>query len=528
MKQKTKGTGVVAGTILLSAASIFVRMIGFVFRVYLSNALGAEGMGVYSLIMSLYALGVTVATSGLSLAVSKLAAEEFARGNFSNARRVLRRAAGLSLILGCAVAAAMIVFAGPIAASVLKDARTVLPLRLLAPGMPFLAVSSCYRGYFIALRRMENPALGQVLEQLFKMGFILLLLGRWLPRGIEYACAVVTLGITFGEVICFAYTAIGYLIEEKRGFPRQRADIRGVTKKILAIIVPTSLTSYVRSALRLCEDVLILAGLKTFIGEADAATGLYGIIKGMVMPLLIFPLSLLSAFVITLTPEISRLEAKGENTRLERVVSRILQITCIIGVFIVAVLMTFSYELGIIVYRNGEVGEMLRQMAFLCPFMCVEMVVVSILQGLNQQTAVMRYSLMDCGLRVAMVYFLIPVFGVNGFIWMVVASNLFTSVLNLIRLLKITKIKMRLSDWVIKPVLAAVTAGQCVKAICNLYLFQTLSLWQGLLLGVFVIALVYTAALFAVGSVSPDDFSWIRQRLKIPSKHPKTAPESGF
>lgn len=522
----SKLNNVVAGTLLLSASSIFVRMVGFFFRIYLSNTIGAQGMGLYTLIMSLYALGTTIATSGVSLAVSKLVAAELALGNRPGARLVLRRALTLSLGFGLFVFVSMFFFAEPIALYILKDARCAFSLRLLAPGMPFLAVSACFRGYFIAGRSMTNPAASQVLEQLFKMGFIIILLGYWLPKGIEYACAAVVLGITFGELVCFAYTVLGFALEHKTGYKMQEPAAKGVTRKILEIIVPVSFTSYIRSGLRLLEDVLILAGLKVFMGMDDAATGAYGRVKGMVMPLLIFPLSLLSSFVVTLTPEISRLGAGDSHARLENVISRILQVTCIIGIFIVGVFMTFSYELGVVIYHDEAVGTMLKQMAFLCPFMCVEMVVVSILYGLGEQNAAMRYSLCDCVLRVSMVYFLIPKFGVNGFVAMIVASNLFTSALNFKRLLRITKIKLKINDWFIKPVLAAAAAGQAVKAVCNFWIFDALSLKQGLFLGLAVIAVVYAVVLFSVGSITKNDVKWISSKLKLPSKSPKPRPET--
>ncbi len=522
---KAKASDVVAGALLLSASSIFVRMVGFVFRIYLSNRIGAQGMGLYTLIMSFYALGTTVALSGVSLAVSKLAAEELGRGSYAGARRVLRRALTLALLFGGLVLAVMWIFSDFIAIQILKDPRCALSLRILAPGMPMLAVSACFRGYFIACRNVVNTATGQVLEQLSKMALIVVLLGYWLPRGVEHACAAVVVGITFGELVCFIHTLIGYLPERRRlKNPKEKVP-RGTGARILGIIVPVSLTSYARSGLRLMEDVLVLSGLKTFMAQSTLATETYGRVKGMVMPLLVFPLSLLSAFVITLTPEISRLDAGGERERMERVVSRILHVTCIIGIFIVGIFMTFSYELGVVFYRDGDVGDVLKQMAFLCPFMCVEMVVVSILQGLGQQNAVMRYSVTDCLLRVAMVYALVPKTGVSGFLWTVVASNIFTSALTLIKLLRLTKIKLKINDWILKPALAAASASQIVKAMCNLWFYRALPTWQALLLGLFAIGFCYVTVLFSVGSIAPEDFKWVASRLGSLTKKPEPQPE---
>jgi stage V sporulation protein B len=314
-----------AGAAILTATSLMVRVIGFFFRIFLSNTVGAQGMGIYSLIMSVYGLCTTVATSSVSIAVSRLVAEQLSLGSPANAGQVLRRSVKLSLALGCGVAAALLLVSRPVAVHLLGDGSTLLSLRILAPGLPFIAVSSCFRGYFIAHRRTGNPARAQLLEQLFKVGFIVPLLPRWMPFGLEYACALIVLGLTLGEAVCFLYTLAGFLLMKKRERPRQRGKLRGVMGKILEIILPISVASYVRSSLRLAENVLTMNGLRAYSGESGSGTAAYGMLKGMAMPLLLFPLSLLSSFVITLTPEISRLRVSGQGARLEAAVSKLLQ-----------------------------------------------------------------------------------------------------------------------------------------------------------------------------------------------------------
>lgn len=510
-----KRNNVLLGALILSISSLFARMVGFVFRIWLSNTMGAEGMGVYSLIMSLYGLSTTVATSGISAGVSKLVAEEMAFGRLANSRRILGRSVTLSLAISCAVAAVLLFCAQPLALHVLKDARCEPSLRMMALGLPFLAVSACIRSYFIAGRSTANPAAGQVIEQVFKMAFIMVLIGYGLPRGLEYGCAVVVLGISVGEVVCLLFSLGGYLLEKRRVRVTGRADIRGVTVSLLRFAVPVCAGSYIRSALRLLEDVLIVSGLQKFSGNRQEATGTYGIMRGMVMPLLTFPLTLLSSFVVTLMPEISRLNAASETRRLERTISKILQYTCIAGVLIVSVFMTFSYELGGAVYKEPQVGEMLRALSFLCPFMCLEMVVVSILQGLGEQVSSVRYGVSDCILRVAMVWALVPSTGAAGFIVMVAVSNLYTALLNLRRLLKITRLHVRWGDWVLKPALAAAAAGQSVKVLCNFYLFRHLPMWQGLAVGLAILTAAYGLVLLALGGVSGEDFQWFIDRLKL-------------
>lgn len=515
---KIRKENIILGTIILSASSIFVRMIGFVFRIYLSNAMGAEGIGLYSLIMSLYALCSTVATSGISIAVSKLVAEELARGNRANASRVLKRAVSLSLGISVVVSVIILLGADFIAVHILKDPRTVLSLRTMAPGMPFLSVSSSIRGYFIAERHMGNPASSQVIEQVFKMGFIMLLLPHVLPMGLEYGCALVVLGISIGEAICLGYTLLGYWWERKHTPRIGKPTVQGATRRILSIAVPISASSYVRSALRLVEDILILRGFKLFSGQSDIATGTYGVLKGMVMPLLIFPLSLLSAFVTTLTPEISRLGAQDNPRKLEHAIAMVLRYTSYIGIFIVGIFVIFSHELGVVIYKDPQAGAILKQMAFLVPFMCIEMVVVSILQGLGEQVSSMRYNVSDCFLRIALVYCLIPLQGVQGFLIMVVASNLFTSFLNLRRLLKITRIHLQWREWFFQPALATLAAGQVCRVLMQYFFSGHLALWQSLSIGLMLMTALYLIVLVGIGSLRSEDMDWIRKRLHVPSK----------
>jgi stage V sporulation protein B len=203
----------------------------------------------------------------------------------------------------------------------------------------------------------------------------------------------------------------------------------------------------------------------------------------------------------------------------------VMRYTCVIGIFIVGVFMTFSYELGAAVYKNAEVGQMLRRMAFLCPFMCIETVVVSILHGLGEQVSSMRYNLADCVLRVAIVYALIPIRGVDGFVIMVVASNLFTSLLNLRRLVKVTRIRLRWREWLFRPLLATLAAGQGVRALCAYFMFDQLGLWQGLAIGLCLMAAIYLFALAGIGSLEAADFGWVANRIQFMSKKPKIEPE---
>lgn len=156
---------------LLTGADVLLRLAGMGLRIYLANALGGEGMGLYQLVLAVYALFVTLATAGVSVAATRLMAEELARGR-AQARGMLVRLAGTGLLLGAAAMAAQYGLAGAAARWWLGDVRALGALRVSAFGMPWMALSAVLRGFFIARRRVEPNVLSQLVEQSVRIGII--------------------------------------------------------------------------------------------------------------------------------------------------------------------------------------------------------------------------------------------------------------------------------------------------------------------------------------------------------------------
>jgi stage V sporulation protein B len=107
---------------------------------------------------------------------------------------------------------------------------------------------------------------------------------------------------------------------------------------------------------------------------------------------------------------------------------------------------------------------------------------------------------------------------------MTIASNLFTSILNLRRLLKITSIPFELRKWLIRPAVAAMASGQITLLLYRYELFgsyipQRVSLFVGITLA----CAAYTVLLFLLDCINPEDFEWMMRRIRGSSKQPKEA-----
>lgn len=500
---------VLTGAFIILITSIITRVLGFVFRVYISNRLGAEGIGLYQLVLSLYMLIVTFATSGITIAVSRMTAEQQKANLYGSTRTVLVLSIKYSLCISIAATIILFVFAQPLGNVLLSDQRTALSLKFLAPGLPFMAVSACIKGYYYALQDSIRPSSAQVIEQIAKMTAGILLLQLWLPLGETYACAATALGMTIGEFISCSYVLITYY-HHKQNRKEPISNRRRVLRQILAICIPIQSSSTFHSILRLAENLLILYGLRIYAyGNASAAISVYGIIKGMVIPLLLFPTSLLQALVTTLIPEVAGARASGNNKTVTRAVNKVLQLTIMMSVLIVSIFLIFPNQIGVMLYHEALVGAILAKLSLICPLMYLEMVTIGILNAIGQQTAPMRYNIIDSILRIILIFFFVPRGGINAFLIIMIFSNLFTSVLNLKRLLKVTNLTFQWKHWVFMPSLAAASAGLSAKLLFFLFPYQMYT-WQTFLICISLIGAVYILLLFALRCITRRDIQWVK------------------
>jgi stage V sporulation protein B len=171
-----KKTVFIKNALILTASSLILRFLGIIFKVWLAQEIGSEGMGLYQLTFSVYVLATTFALSGTSTAVTRLVTEELALGSKKGVLKILRKAILVTLFI--AVLSVIVLYFGAefIAEKLLCDVRTLPALKILPLSLPFLAVTSCLRGYFIARRKAAPNAISQIFEQAVRIVIILLLL----------------------------------------------------------------------------------------------------------------------------------------------------------------------------------------------------------------------------------------------------------------------------------------------------------------------------------------------------------------
>lgn len=175
----------IRGAAILAAAGIISRILGALYRIPLANLLGDEGIGLFELAQPLYNFFLTASTAGLPLAISKLVSEKTAVRDERGAMDVFKVALVFLLFTGVLSATVMFTTADWLAGNVYNDPRVALSIKAITPALIFVTVVSAFRGFFQGRQEMAPSAISQVLEQLFRVGSMLLLAMLLLPKGLE-------------------------------------------------------------------------------------------------------------------------------------------------------------------------------------------------------------------------------------------------------------------------------------------------------------------------------------------------------
>lgn len=432
-----------ANTLVMTAGALAIRFINLAFRAWLFTTIGARGVGEYQLMMTVFFLGVTLCTSGFGFAVTRTIAES--RGG----RDTIRICTLSAVVLSIVAAGAMWIAAPLLGNTLLGGEETVLPLRLLSLGLPLIAVTSCLRGCFIARRSSILPAITDLVELLAAIAFTVELCNYTSPL------VALCLGATLGDLFACAVISVGYLLHfGGERMPRHGSASIGV---LLHVAAPVWVGSLLRSALGGAENLLIPLGLTQHGGESGAALAQYGAVGGMVFPVILLPLCILTSAAMLLVPELAEMNARGHRRSIETAATKSIELTLWFSFIAAAVILFFAEELGLRFFDSGEAGRYLRIMAPIIPLLYLDSVVDGMLKGLDQQAYSFRYNIIDGILRVAMAAVLLPWLGITGYFLLLYLSELFNCALSLGRLVKVAELRVDVVWWLVAPAMAAVT-----------------------------------------------------------------------
>lgn len=500
-----KKTVFIKNAAILTASSLILRFAGIIFKVWLAALIGSEGIGLYQLIFSVYVLAATFASSGICTAVTRLVAEELALGTKKGTLKILWRSIEITLIL--AVISLCIVYFGAdfIALKVLKDVRAVPALKILPFSLPFMGITSCLRGYFIARRKATPSAVTQLSEQAIRIVLVVFLVKIFMHKGLATACAAVMLGDVISELAGCLLSGGVFLFDSKKLdilSGRDRPPYK-IVKKIMGIATPITSGRYLNTALRTAENILVPQNLAKYRLGGENALSQFGMIKGMALPILFFPSAILNSVSTLLIPEMSEAAAKQRMGVVKSATENILKLTAVISFIFAAIFFISGDKIGILIYKDPSVGELLKILSPIVPLMYLDSISDGILKGLDQQNYTFFTAVSDSSIRIVLVVALLPFTGLRGFIVIMYFSNLFTCLLHISRLIKISKARLELLGEIIVPLVSALTVALLTNALLELFSISNILVYIILLCGISIS--FYSLLLFLFGTVTVDE-----------------------
>lgn len=469
------------------------RVIGFFYRIFLSHTIGAEQLGIYQLVTPVYAMALSVCSAGIQTSLSRFVAAKTAEKDKHSAMHFLTAGTLFSLSLSFLCALGLYTFAGTLGEGFLREPRTVPLLQVLALSIPLSAVHSCIAGWYYGQNKTAVPAVGQLLEQTVRVLASYLIYLIFLSEGRAPSALLAVLGTLAGDLVSCLFSLILIRLEASRfGYRIRTLAAPGRYLKLLLLMsYPLMANRVCMSLLHSLESILIPGRLQASGLGVSQALSVYGVLTGMAMPLIFFPSALTNSVSVMLLPDVARDQAAGNHASIAVTTARTIRFCLFLGIFSLGIFFFFGDSLGTVLFHSQEAGTFLRILAFLCPFLYLDATLASILTGLGQTRPVFFQNIAGHTVRIAFVWFAVPLQGIKGYLMGILVSEILTTFLRLAALYRRTPFSFHAVTDLLCPAGAMAAAAGCALFLSRFLARLPLPALAVLLLELALAAFVY-------------------------------------
>ncbi|WP_099468486.1 putative polysaccharide biosynthesis protein [Konateibacter massiliensis] len=457
---------IIKGTLYLTIAGFISRIIGFFYRIFLSHTIGAEGMGIYQLIFPVYVLCFSLTVSGIHTGISRFTSAKMASNDTRGALKVLYAGLILAVLPSIVLAALLYGNAEYIALHFVKEARCTDLLKIISFSVPFGAIHTCINGYYYGIKKAGVPAFSQLVEQLVRVISVYLIYTIVTDKGISVTPSIAAVGIVTGEIASVLFTITAILIQTNvsQASHSLSAIPASYFKNIFTLSLPLTANRVVITLLQSVEAVLIPFELRRHGLSSSEALSIYGVLTGMSLPLILFPSTFTNSLSVMLLPDVAQAQAASNTNRIRSTAKITIQYCLLLGILCTGIFLSFGHAMGTSIFNSSLCGDFVVTLAWICPFLYLSTTLTSILHGLGKTTVTFLHSLISIVIRLAFIIFLVPYFGIQGYLWGLLAGQLVMTLFNYIVLNWHVPVSISLYTWVVKPV-----GALCVSICCGVY-----------------------------------------------------------
>ena len=367
----------------------------------------------------------------------------------------MRKCILYSLFFGI-LAFLLLFFLAPFCSSVLLHGKIkATPLYIMAIAMPFTSVITSLSGYFTGVRRVSRTSTARILTMCLQILLTCAFIYFFPSNDLNTVCTYLILASTLASIFEFIVTYILYLLDIHKILNRFQTN-ENYLKKILRIALPVAVTSYIRSGLSTLKQLLIPFSLERYSVSCDEALSQYGLINGMTMPILMFPCIIITSCAGLLIPEFARYNLKKDFARMNQVTTFIFKFASFFSICIIGIFLTFTEEICYLIYHNLEIANFLVLLSPLVILIYLDKIIDAMLRGLDKQVGVMFCNIFDLVSTIILIYTLVPVFGIYGYIAIIAISEILNFTISIIQLYKVTHFKFDFISFVVVPFLLVI------------------------------------------------------------------------
>ncbi len=418
--------------LMLTGVNLLLRLVSTSFQVFISGRIGAEGVGLLQLVMSVASMSMTAGIAGVRTATMYLTAEELGKKRPQSVIWVLSGCVLYSLLFSLTVGALVYAFAPQIAFFWIGNARAVGAIRLFAVFLPVSCLSGVMVGYFTAAGRISMLAAVEVAEQLCSMAVTAMALVFWAGKDTGRACQAVVLGGCMGSCLTLCSLVVLRLLERAKTGPRIP-----VARRLTSVALPLAVADDLKVGITTTENLMVPKRLALH-SDPQTALAQFGTVCGMVFPVLMFPAAILYGLADLLIPEMARCSAAGSWVRIRYLARRTLRLALFYGIACGGVMFLLAEFLGMALYQSSAAGEYLGWFSLLIPMLYSDAVIDAMNKGLGKQQICVRFNILTSVMDVLGLYFLLPRLGMKGYFISFLVSHGVNVVLSLGLLLKTT------------------------------------------------------------------------------------------
>lgn len=420
---------ILKGTLILTLTGFATRFMGFFYRVFLSHTFGEEGVGLYQLIFPVYALCFSLTSAGIETALARCVAKRASAGKKQEAKAFLFTSIILSVSASCIVTLFLQKYSGFIASAFLKEDRCEELLVILSYAFPFASVHSCIIGYYFGLKETEIPAFSQLIEQTVRIlsVYLLYLAGRksGSPFGISIAVAGLIAGEIASSVFCFE------MVTKKTSFSQgvkkrmhKTTNFFKYARELLFLSAPLTASRVLLNLLQSIEAVSIPLKLQEYGMSISLSLGTYGVLTGMALPCILFPSAITNSVSTMLLPTVAEAQALNQRRQMQRIIQKSVCYCVLLGSLCCILLLISGQWIGIHLFNSHYAGNYIVTLAWMCPFLYANTTLISIINGIGKTALSFFINTLNLIVRILSVFCCIPLFGIEGYLLGLLASQL--------------------------------------------------------------------------------------------------------